>query len=168
MMIKKRSHVRLHSYQMFFFFIFTSNILEFLPVDLVQSVHTYHEWFLCNVPSDHSVHTGWNSLLQILPVRDMKLNRCLGCNLYTHVTSIAPSKMLINKDLLVRNREDCGFELSKSFQDDTTVSEVHHDPSYSKIAKIVLPARVSSSNMTRSSGSQGKFFPIFENEIFIV
>lgn len=131
---------------MFFFSLF----LEILPVDLVQSVHTYHEWFLCNVPSDHSVHTGWNSLLQILPIRDMKLNRCLGCNLYTHVTNFAPSKMLINKDLL----------------DDTTVSEVYHDPSYSKIAKIVLPAGFSSSNMTRSSASQGKLFSIFVQRDF--
>lgn len=97
----------------FFFLTFPSNILEFLPVDLVQSVHTYHEWFLCNVPSDHTVHTGWNSLLQILPVRDMKLNRCLGCNLYTHVTHIAPSKMLINKDLLVRYRENGGSEFEQ-------------------------------------------------------
>lgn len=60
------------------------------------------------------------------------------------------------------------LNLSKSFQDDTTVSEVHHDPSYSKIAKIVLPARFSSSNMTRLSGSQGKYFQIFKDEIFIV
>jgi len=31
----------------------------------------------------------------------MKVNRCLGCNSYTHVTNVAPSRMLINKDLLV-------------------------------------------------------------------
>ena len=72
-------------------------------MDLVQSVHNYHEWFLCNVPSDQSIHVAWNSLVQILPVRDMKLHRCLGCNLFTHVTNYAPSRMLINKDLLVKS-----------------------------------------------------------------
>ena len=76
-------------------------LIGYEPVDLVQFVNTSHEWFLCNVPSDQSVHVTWQTLLQTIPVREMKLNRCLGCNLYTHVTNIAPNRMLINKDLLV-------------------------------------------------------------------
>lgn len=111
---------------------------QFVPIDLVQFVNTSHEWFVCDVPSDQSVHVTWQSLLQIIPVREMKLNRCLGCNLYTHVTNIAPSRMLINKDLL----------------DDTTVEDTYHDPSYSKIAKIVLPISMNSINVPRLSGSQ--------------
>jgi hypothetical protein len=42
------------------------------------------------------------------------------------------------------------------FQDETTVKSVYHDPSYSKIAKIVLPNMMNSVNMTRLSGSQGR------------
>ncbi len=85
-----------------FFYLFN---IELVPVDLVQYVNISHEWFLCDVPSDQSVHITWQSVLQIIPVREMKLNRCLGCNLFTHVTNIAPSRMLINKDLLVRSNE---------------------------------------------------------------
>ncbi|CAF1244671.1 unnamed protein product [Rotaria sp. Silwood1] len=113
-------------------------ISQFVPVDLVQVVNIQHEWFLCDVPSDQSIHITWQSLLQSVPVRDMKLNRCLGCHLYTHVTNIAPSRMLINKDLL----------------DETTASTVYHDPSYSEIAKIVLPNKMNSINMPRLSSSQ--------------
>lgn len=79
-----------------------SIVLEFVPVDLEQYVNISHEWYVCVVPSDQSVHIAWQSLLQTIPVRDMKLNRCLGCNLYTHVANISASRMLINKDLLVR------------------------------------------------------------------
>ncbi|CAF3171666.1 unnamed protein product [Rotaria sp. Silwood2] len=113
-------------------------IAQFVPIDLVQVVNIQHEWFLCDVPSDQSVHITWQSLLQSIPVRDMKLNRCLGCHLYTHVTNIAPSRMLINKDLL----------------DETAANTVYHDPSYSNIAKIVLPNKMNSINMPRLSSSQ--------------
>jgi len=113
-------------------------LTQFVPVDLAQFVNISHEWFVCDVPSDQSVHIAWQTLLQTIPVRDMKLNRCLGCNLYTHVTNIGPSLMLINKDLL----------------DETTVKDAYQDPSYSKIAKIVLPNLTNSINMTRLSGSQ--------------
>jgi hypothetical protein len=85
-----------------FILVFYFSIIELVPVDLVQYVNISHEWFLCDVPSDQSIHIAWQCLFQIIPVRDMKLYRCLGCNLFTHVTNIAPSRMLINKDLLVR------------------------------------------------------------------
>ena len=85
----------------FYFFIFLFFCIELVPVDLVQFVNISQEWFVCDVPSEQSVHIAWQGLLQIMPVRDMRLNRCLGCNLYTHVTNIGPSRMLINKDLLV-------------------------------------------------------------------
>ncbi|CAF1082791.1 unnamed protein product [Adineta steineri] len=111
---------------------------QFVPVDLVQFVNISHEWYVCDVPSEQSVHIVWQSLLQTIPVRDMKLNRCLGCNLYTHVTNIGPSRMLINKDML----------------NEATVRSVYRDPNYSKIAKIVLPNTMNSTNMTRLSGSQ--------------
>jgi hypothetical protein len=113
-------------------------VTQFVPVDLVQFVNISHEWFVCDVPSEQSVHIAWQSLLQTIPVREMKLNRCLGCNLYTHVTNIAPSRMLINKDLF----------------DNITIDNVYDDPNYSKIAKIILPTTMNSLNMTRLSGSQ--------------
>ncbi|CAF1015564.1 unnamed protein product [Adineta ricciae] len=113
-------------------------LTQFVPIDLEQYVNISHEWYVCDVPSDQSVHIAWQSLLQTIPVRDMKLNRCLGCNLYTHVSNITASRMLISKDLL----------------DETTVSAVYRDPNYSKLARIVLPDMLSSLNMTKSSGSQ--------------
>ncbi|CAF1204476.1 unnamed protein product [Adineta ricciae] len=113
-------------------------LTQFVPIDLEQYVNLSHEWYVCDVPSDQSVHIAWQSLLQTIPVRDMKLNRCLGCNFYTHVTNITASRMLISKDLL----------------DETTVGAAYRDPNYSKVARIVLPDMLNSLNMTKSSGSQ--------------
>ncbi|UJR31380.1 hypothetical protein I4U23_018874 [Adineta vaga] len=113
-------------------------LTKFVPVDLAQYVNIAHEWYVCQVPTDQSIHITWQSLLQIIPVRDMKLNRCSGCNLYTHVTNIAPSRMLINKDLL----------------DESSVSTIYHDPNYSKVARIVLPDMLNSLSMRRLLRSQ--------------
>jgi len=113
-------------------------LTQFVPVDLVQYVNIAHEWLISDVPFDRSVHIAWQSLLQVIPVREMKLNRCLGCHLFTHVTNIAPSQILINKDLF----------------NETMVKEVYEDPSYSKTAKIVLPNMTNSLYMPRLSASQ--------------
>ncbi|CAF2062336.1 unnamed protein product [Rotaria magnacalcarata] len=113
-------------------------ITQFVPTELVQVINMHQEWFLCDVPSNQTVCITWQSLLQSIPVRDMKLNRCLGCHLYTHVTSIATSRMLINRDLW----------------DEKTAKNIYHDPTFSKIARIVLPNKVNSINVSRLSNSQ--------------
>lgn len=111
-------------------------LTQFVPADLVQFVNISHEWLLCDVPTEQSIHITWQSLIQIHPIREMKLNRCLGCHLYTHVTNIGSSQMLINKDLIPENK----------------IQEIYQDPNYSKIAKIVLPTMLNSVNSGRSQG----------------
>lgn len=113
-------------------------LIQHIPVDLVQFVNVSHEWLLCDVPTEQSVHITWQSLVQVHPIREMKLYRCLGCDLYTHVINVGSSQMLINNDLI----------------NETKVQEIYHDPSYSKIAKIVLPNTLNSVNSGRFSGSQ--------------
>lgn len=121
-------------------FVFLSR-LEFIPADLVQFVNISHEWLLCDAPKDQSVQIIWQSLIQIHPIREMKLYRCLGCHLYTHVANIGSSQMLVNKDLIPEDK----------------VQEIYHDPNYSKIAKIILPTVLNSVNSGRFSGLQGEF-----------
>jgi len=116
-------------------------LTQFIPADLVQFVNISHEWLLCDAPKDQSVQIIWQSLIQIHPIREMKLYRCLGCHLYTHVTNIGSSQMLVNKDLIPEDK----------------VQEIYHDPNYSKIAKIILPTVLNSVNSGRFSGLQGEF-----------
>jgi len=59
------------------------------------------EWFEYNLLSEQSIHVAWENLIQSIPIRDMKLNRCLVCNQYTHIKNNESNGILINKDLLV-------------------------------------------------------------------
>ncbi|CAF1471205.1 unnamed protein product, partial [Adineta steineri] len=95
-----------------------------------------------NVSSEQTIHIAWQSLFQSIPVRDMKLNRCLACNQYTHITNIESNRILINKNLL----------------DDKTVKNAYSDPNYSKITKIILPCSSNNSSMTRLSALQSENF----------
>ncbi|CAF0800607.1 unnamed protein product [Rotaria sp. Silwood1] len=115
---------------------------HFLTTDMIRFVNLPHEWFQCNISSELTIHIAWQSLFQSINVRDMKLNRCLVCNQYTHVTYIDNNKILINKDLL----------------NDKTVKNIYLDPNYSKITKIILPTRISSLPMTGFLGSQDETF----------
>ena len=78
--------------------------LELVPVELQQHVGASHAWLVCNVAFDQAVITRWRSLLQTVPVREMKLHRCLNCDVYTHATGNAANRILINRDLLVGRR----------------------------------------------------------------
>ncbi|CAF0997948.1 unnamed protein product [Adineta steineri] len=113
-----------------------------LPVDLIPFVNLSEEWMEYNVSSEQTIHIAWQSLFQSIPVRDMKLNRCLACNQYTHITNIESNRILINKNLL----------------DDKTVKNAYSDPNYSKITKIILPCSLNNSSMTRLSALQSEKF----------
>ncbi|CAF1136887.1 unnamed protein product [Rotaria sordida] len=113
-----------------------------LANDLIRFVNLPHEWFECNISSDLRIRIAWQSLFQSISIRDMKLNRCLVCNQYTHITNNDTNKMLINKDLL----------------NDITVKDIYLDSNYSKITKIVLPTRINGLPMTNFLGSQDETF----------
>jgi hypothetical protein len=70
-------------------------------MNLLNDLNPSQEWFECNILSDKSIHILWQCLFQSISIRDMKLNRCLACNQYTHIITTESNKILINKDLLV-------------------------------------------------------------------
>ncbi|UJR15487.1 hypothetical protein I4U23_002430 [Adineta vaga] len=111
-------------------------LTHFLPVDLTE------EWNEYNLLSDQAIRIVWQSLFQSISLRDMKLNRCLACNQYTHVTNFESNRILINKDL----------------RNEITVKDTYFDPNYSKITKIVLPSTMNSSSLARLSASQNENF----------
>jgi len=59
------------------------------------------EWLEYNLLSEQSINIAWESLIQSIPIRDMKLNRCLVCYQYTHIKDNESKQILINKNLLV-------------------------------------------------------------------
>jgi hypothetical protein len=73
-------------------------------VDLIPFANLSEEWFECHLLTEKSIHVVWQSFIQSISVRDMKLNRCLVCNQYTHITNNESNRVLINKDLLVGDR----------------------------------------------------------------
>lgn len=75
----------------------------------------------------------------------MKLNRCLGCNQYTHIVNNETNRIFINKNLL----------------DENSVKSSYADRNYSKIMKIVLPNEVNNSVGSRLSCSSGTFNQCF-------
>ncbi|CAF2500716.1 unnamed protein product [Rotaria sp. Silwood2] len=115
---------------------------HFFATDLIRFINLPHEWFQCNMSSELTINIAWQSLFQSISVRDMKLNRCLVCNQYTHATNIDTNKILINKDLL----------------NDKAVKKIYLDPNYSTITKIVLPNRISSLPITGFLGLQDDIF----------
>lgn len=58
-------------------------------------------WLACKLSSEFAIHVAWHSLFQSINIRDIKLNRCLACNQYTHITFADTNRLLINEDLLV-------------------------------------------------------------------
>ncbi len=72
----------------------------------------------------------------------MKLNRCLICNQYTHITSNESNRVLINKELLLCK--------------DKSIDQCYADPNYSKTVKVIIPNGLNSAFMGRSMGFQGK------------
>ena len=77
--------------------------LEFVPADLGQYVNNLPEWIVGDVATDQIVQTVWPSLMQSKSVRELKLHRCMNCQLYTHVTNLTANRILINRDLFVRS-----------------------------------------------------------------
>ena len=111
-------------------------------LDFVSFANLSEEWFECHFASEHSIGIAWHSLLQSINVRDMKLNRCLVCQQYTHISSNESNRILINRELL-RCQE-------KSLQ------ECYADRHYSKAMKIILPSGSTSCSMGRSIGFPGR------------
>lgn len=127
--------------------VFEENVCFFLNKNFcldfsIPFANLSEEWFQCNLLSEKSIHIVWQSLLQSINVRDMKLNRCLVCNQYTHITNNESNQILINKDLLLCN--------------DKPVEECYLDPNYSKILQIILPSGLNNSSTTRSTAFQGR------------
>lgn len=122
----------------------TLAIDENQPTNFLSFANLSEEWFECNLLSEKSIHIVWQSFLQSINVRDMKLNRCLVCNQYTHITNNESNRILINKELLLCH--------------DKPIEECYKDPNYSKIIKIILPNGLNNSPMARS--------PTFQDEIF--
>lgn len=85
---------------MFFF----EQFFFFCILDLISFANLSEEWFESYLLSEKSIRIIWESLIQSISVRDMKLNRCLACNQYTHITNNESNRVLINKDLLVGDR----------------------------------------------------------------
>ncbi|CAF1077371.1 unnamed protein product [Adineta ricciae] len=112
------------------------SLRQFLPVDFCE------EWNEFHLLSDRAVHIVWQSLYQSISMRDMKLNRCLACNQYTHVTNLEFNRILVNKNLL----------------NETTVKDAYDNPNYSKVTKILLPTTTASSPLTSLSTSQNEKF----------
>ncbi|CAF2990323.1 unnamed protein product [Rotaria socialis] len=106
-----------------------------LANELKRFVNLKNGWLECKIATELAIHIVWQNLFQSISLRDMKLNRCLGCNQYTHLTNMNMNRILINKDLL----------------NDKTVKRAYLDPNYSQITKIVLPPRVNSSPRMASS-----------------
>lgn len=114
----------------------------FFCLDFLSFANLSEEWFECNLLSEKSIHIVWQSFLQSINVRDMKLNRCLVCNQYTHITNNESNRILINKELLLCH--------------DKPIEECYKDPNYSKIIKIILPNGLNNSSMARSPTFQGR------------
>ena len=90
--------------------------LDLIPTDLLQWINTSEEWLVCTERAIPTVHVAWQSLFQTIPIRDMKLNRCLACQVCTHISNVQSNKILINKDLLVETRSSARvLTLSVSF-----------------------------------------------------
>ena len=131
--------------------------LDLIPTDLLQWINTSEEWLVCTERSIPTVHVAWHSLFHTIPIRDMKLNRCLACQVYTHISNVQSNKILINKDLLVDSLE---YSLShvvvvSRFQEEQAMKTAYLDPNYSPTTRIILPMVVNDSIITRAPGSHG-------------
>ena len=73
-----------------------------LDVHLIPFVNLPDEWLECRYLSEQSIQIIWQNLLQTISIHDMELHRCLVCNQYTHITKNQSNRILINRDLLVR------------------------------------------------------------------
>lgn len=119
------------------------SLTHVIPTDLLQWINTSEEWLVCTERSIPTVHVAWQSLFQTIPIRDMKLNRCLACQVYTHISNVQSNKILINKDLL----------------EEKAMKTAYLDPNYSEITKIILPMVVNESIITRAPGSHDDAVP---------
>lgn len=145
--------------------------LELQSVDLIPFLNTPDQWLECQFLSNQSIHIQWQSLSQIITLREMKIQRCLNCNQYTHIINYETNRLLINRELYVMKEAPKSFPMSTFIhffsQNDQTAKHLYSSPNYSKVIKIVLPNGNDSVGKRDLSGVQGNSFELEKHPLIL-